>query len=328
MTALRKPVFPDDLAMGSAGSARVGIALAAGALPAFDQQVLRTMLQTLATRLSAYFRISEAREAELTLVDHPGDPASFLLRVRNASNFTEISLPRPLRLMPLADALNASIDIVRPQGVSSPAASAPVGTLAGVLSERVTPAPLRVEGAWGSCVFIPESGEVAFDRSPFAVARALAEDARVTRQEVVKPEVAASLRAAARVRLRRDEVLWLCGPSAEAQRQFAVKLAHPEAFLTLRVWPNLARLPEQQRWLDVFALMQRGAGIADILARAAAEGLGEVQARRGLYLLLQQGHASLDRRAGLADAKVPVAAPPASFLQRLKRRLRQMMEAA
>lgn len=114
VTALRKPVFPDELATGVAGAARAGIALAAGSLAAFDQQVLRTMLQTLATRLSAYFRISEAREAELTLVEHPGDPASFLLRVRNASSHTELKLPRPLRLMPLADALNASIDIVRP----------------------------------------------------------------------------------------------------------------------------------------------------------------------------------------------------------------------
>lgn len=187
---------------------------------------------------------------------------------------------------------------------------------------------MRVERAWGTAVYLPERAEVTFDRPHFAVARALAEDARVTRQEVLRPDAAARLHAAARLRLRRDEIAWLIGPSADAQRTFAVKLAHPDAFLTLHVWPNLARLPDHARWLDVFARMQRGAGIADILACAATEGLGEVQARRGLYLLLQHGHARLGRRAAAPASSAVVAPPPTSFLQRLKQRLRQMVEAS
>ena len=325
---MHKPVVAIDPAPASLGSARVGIAIAVGALAPLDQQVVRTMLQTLGTRLGAYFRVTEAREAELTLVEHPTDPSGFQLRVRNASNVARLSQPRPLRLMPFSDALNATIEIVRPQNAPAPAANAAVDTIVSVLSARTTPAPVRIDGAWGSCVFDPNRGEAAFDRNLFLVARGLADDPRVVRQVVVKAEVAAGLRAASRVRLRRDEVAWLCGSPDEAQRAVAVKLAHPDAFVTLRIWPNLARLPEHPRWLGVFALMQRGAGVAAIVARAAADGLGDVQVRRGLYLLLQNGQASLERRAAVERIAPPVEAPSTSFLQRLRQRLRQMVERA
>ena len=325
VTALRKPVFPEE----SMPSPRVGIALAVGTLAAFDQQVLRTMLQTLATRLSAYFRVTEAAEAEMSLIEHPGDPACFLLRVRDASTVTELRVPRPLRLMPLADALNASIDIVRPQNVPAPAKVSSGGSLLGLLCAGATTVPLRVEGAWGTAVFLPGRDEIAFDRSFLVVARALGEDARIARQDEIAPGVAVGLHEGARLHLRREEILWLCGASVEAQRAVAVKLAHPEAFLTLHVWPNLSRLPDHRRWLDVFATMRRGAGVAAVLARAAEEGITEMQARRGIYLLLQHGHARLSLQPAVSAAEVVSAsAPPTSFMQRLKQRLRQLVDAA
>lgn len=326
VTALRKPVFPED-AM-SMPNARVGIALAVGSLAAFDQQVLRTMLQTLATRLSAYFRVTDSAEAELSLVEHPTDPAIFLLRVRGAANPVELRVPRPLRLMPLADALNASIDLVRPQSVPPVTATTQGDSLLALLSARPSAVPLLAEGTWGTAVIVPGRDEVAFDRSFLVVARALAEDARVVRQDAISPELAIGLHEGARLHLRREELLWLCGPSQEAQRAVAVKLAHPEAFLTLHIWPNLARLPDHRRWLEVFATMRRGAGIAAVLARAAAEGINEAQARRGLYMLLQQGQASLGLQASMPAPVVASSVPPASFLQRLKQRLRQLVDAA
>jgi len=326
VTALRKPVFPE--LSKPAAAARAGIALSVGSLAAFDQQVLRTMLQTLATRLSAYFRVTDSREAELNLVEHPTDASSFVLRVRSATEVTELRVPRPLRLMPLADALNASIDIVRPHSLPAPASDPSGGSLLSLVSVGAITAPLRVEGSWGTAVFLPGRDEVAFDRSFHVVARALAEDARVVRQEVITPVIASGLHEGARLHLRREEMLWLCGPSVEAQRAVAVKLAHPDAFLTLRIWPNLARLPDHRRWLDVFAAMRRGAGVAAVLARAAEEGIGEPQARRGIYLLLQQGQASLTQQAAAPTPVVAANAPPPSFMQRLKQRLRQLVDVA
>jgi len=306
--------------------ARTGIALAVGSLGGLDQQVVGTMLHTLATRLGAQFRISEAREAELTLVEHASDPASFVLRVRNASNFSELRLPRPLRLMPLADALNASIDIVRPQSLSTPAVEVSSSSLVGLLCGSAANVPLRVEGTWGACVLVPGSDEIAFDRSYLVVARALAEDARVVGHAVVKPEVAAATHAAARVRLRCEEIRWLSGPSAEAMRAIAVKLSHPDAFITLRIWPNLARLPDHRRWIDAFATMQRGAGVAQIFNRAAAHGIADAQLRRGLALLFEQRQVVLSQRRPVPPTKVISVPPSLSFLQRLKQRLSQMMD--
>lgn len=325
VTALRKLETVLD---ASAGPAQSGITLAIGRLSALDQQIVRTMLQTLATRLSAFFRASDAEDGEVVLEASAADPASFILRARKGSRTGELRLPKPLRLMPLADGLNAMIDVIRPQSLDFTAATAKHESTLGAVLGDAAPAPQRYRGAWGQCVSMPGKAGFAFDRPYAMVARALAEDACVRECETISTQIAETLHGTARMILRREEIIWLCGPAIEFQRAVAVKLAHPDAFIKLAIWPNLARLPDHLRWISVFARLQRGASLAAVLEVAAVEGLGEVQARRGLYVLLQMRLAELSLRPPLPPgAAEPATIPSPSFMQRLRTRLRQLMEA-
>ena len=304
-------------------SSGVGIALAVGALAPFDRECVRTMLRTLATHLSAYFRLVEDRESDLTLVEDAANANVIVLRTRSG---VEVRLPRPLRLMPLADGLNSMIDIVRPQALPNSAELAPHDTLAGLLAGDS--GGRRASGAWGTCWIRPQSEDVAFDRPLEYVARALAAGDEVEASEAVAAVAPAP--ANIRLLLRRDEVLWLSRPAAEVQRVVAAKLAQPTKQIKLRIWPNLARLPNQDRWITLFATLHEGVPSASALQLAMAEGIPEAEARRGFAVLLQQRYAVLQalpqRPAGHAPL-VPVAVgKPASFLQRLKQRLLQMVD--
>jgi len=71
-----------------------GITLAVGALAPFDRERVRTMLRTLATHVSAYFRLVDEIEGELSLV---ADAAEDVQR-----------MPRPAdRLIPLTSSNRA-----------------------------------------------------------------------------------------------------------------------------------------------------------------------------------------------------------------------------
>ncbi|HEY0230170.1 MAG TPA: hypothetical protein VGC55_02860, partial [Dokdonella sp.] len=61
-TSIGKPLPPP-------ASQGVGIALAVGALAPFDRECVRTMLRTLATHLSAYFRLLDDSDGELSLIN-------------------------------------------------------------------------------------------------------------------------------------------------------------------------------------------------------------------------------------------------------------------
>ena len=70
---------------------------------------------------------------------------------------------------------------------------------------------------------------------------------------------------------------------------------------------------------------------ASALQLAMAEGIPEAEARRGFAVLLQQRYAVLQalpqRPAGHAPLLPVAVRKPASFLQRLKQRLLQMVDA-
>ena len=128
----------------------VGIQLAIGSLAMAERKLVRAMLGLLATRLGAYFRTCDAREAEVILEPDPEGDAGFLLRAQGAAAGTCVRLAQPLRLGALAAGLNAMADALRPpQAVA--AAAAPGPGLAGELA--CAPArPRRQQGAWGECV--------------------------------------------------------------------------------------------------------------------------------------------------------------------------------
>ncbi|HEY0232049.1 MAG TPA: hypothetical protein VGC55_12420, partial [Dokdonella sp.] len=277
----------------------------------------------LATHLSAYFRIVDDEQGELGLFEDASASSVFVLRARNGA---EVRLPRPLRLMPLADGLNSMIDIVRPQVLPKSTEMRKHDTLAGLLAGDS--GGRRATGAWGTCWIRPQSDDVAFDRPLEYVARALAASDDIASSEAVAAVAPAPPNV--RLLLRRDEVLWLSRPVAEVQRVVAAKLAQPTTEFKLRIWPNLARLPNQDRWIALFAILQDGVPAASVLQLALAEGISEVEARRGFAVLLQARYATL---RPLAQAQVTRAAivpaavrKPASFLQRLKRRLLQMVD--
>ncbi|WP_440224094.1 hypothetical protein ACQQ2N_02500 [Dokdonella sp. MW10] len=310
------------------GSPKAGITLAVGHLGAFDQQTVRTMLQTLVTRLSAYFRIVDGTEGDLVLLEHPTDAELFLLRANVTPGTGDVKLPRPLRLMPLADGLNAMIDIVRP--LAQEPARDPEHTLLRVLDRPATHS-MRLVGEWGTCWMYAGTDDVVFDRPLTLVARALANGAVVGEVETVTYETVALAARDGRPRLRRDEVRWLIGPSAELQRATHIKLMQPEAWLKLQVWPNLARLPQHMRWLDVFAAMHDGIPATEALRRATDAGLSEADARRGICMLLQLGYANLRMQPVAQVTTAPSIADKretSSFLQRIRNKLRQIIETA
>ncbi|HNR91265.1 MAG TPA: hypothetical protein PKO41_02460 [Dokdonella sp.] len=185
--------------------------------------------------------------------------------------------------------------------------------------------PLRCHGEWGYCVMIPGRTGIAFDQSYSVVAHALARNAPVQRHEPLSLQIAETLHANARTILRREEIAWLNGADADFQRSVAVKLVHPDAFLKLELWPNLARLPDHLRWIGVFACLHRGARLPAVLEAAAIEGLDEAQLRQGIYRLLQARQARLELRPSQrSGAPEPATIPSPSFMQHLRARLREL----
>ncbi|MEO6921042.1 MAG: hypothetical protein ABI171_18830 [Collimonas sp.] len=303
----------------------LGIAFAIGNLTEFDQQQVRIMMRMLSTRLCTPFLVSNARDGEIVLVANAAEAGAFILRAKRQAEIREIRLPRPLRLMQLANGLDAMIPFIHPAALVSATPHKPCSRLSGALGSSPS-AILCLTGAWGRCWLVPHSDDVMFDCPLEHVAIALA-----TSDVIFKTETLGSIDVEhdAKLRLRRDEVLWLSKPDPDLERIITVKLRQPDAFLKLQIWPNLARMPTHAPWTTVFAAMQDGIAADDAMHLAIEAGIQEADAHVGFCVLLQQRYATLSVQAHSPHpAQTIRAATENSFLQRIKGRLLHMLASA
>lgn len=337
--------------MAAAGlQLRPPVRVAFGLLPSAEQELLRICLRTLGPRLPVPCMVSPEAEAEILML--PTDDGRLMLRGAGM----ELTIERPVRLAPLADALQQLVGRLLAQSGSG-ATAEPAGTAAAApvpgpgTAHSPLDAPsllallltrpqrgrsaLQVDFESGRSLWVDErydSAQVAGD--PRASLASLGDERIARVQPVDGATWAERTAAAATTPVTVEQLCWAIGPQPGSEALLERWHDRPASRIALHTWPNLSLQADAPVWLSLLAKLSRGSQRMDRFVQLAVErGMPVERARFGASLLLLFRHARLiEHIAPAADAPPPApthATQPAraggGLLQRVRNHFRTLV---
>lgn len=313
--------------------------LAVGQLSSAEQSHAQISLRVLAAHLKAPCIVVSKDVGDITLKPNEQDSGS----IRVVSAYGEARLERPIRLVPLSEALSKLIDGIlaqtdQPAPVAIP--SQPTGVqeaptaLLELLLTRSHNGPLEVQFASGDSLVLDERYSVAHFSSPVAdMLPTLANDSIVAIWPMSNEEFA---RRTAKDNplhpISVEQVCWSLPATADSAPALDRWHRDPQSRVKLETWPNLSAQQDAHLWLEVLAkLFQRDMTVGGLRDAAMAAGISAARAHHGISMLLTYRHAHIVAASNVADTVVvqmPVTrrAPSNSMglLGRLRSRLRAL----
>lgn len=319
---------------------RLPFRLAIGELPQYEQSHVQIAMRIISPRLAVPCHIVESNEhADFVL-----QPTAQGNGLTLSGKSRQISLERPIRIAPLADALSILIDESEAGNAHSqpthsahapalgmhaePALDANSTPLLATLLENKIPTPQEITLDNGMTLLIDERHYCAHSIfMPADLFKAVA-GARVASSQALAPDEFLSRRDG-RHAIQLEQLCWGC----TADNQYAPsQLAHwqkaPDTTIQLHSWPNLSWQADATAWLEVFArLAQRRVGLSAFIETTHSEGIDENRARHGLSMLLAFRHARVVESGPAPSPLYPSttyirSTRPKGLLNRLREQLR------
>lgn len=336
---------------------RPALQLAVGSLPATEQGQVQISLRVIAARLPMPCVAVAEVHGDITLEHASGRDTTML-----TSAYGRREIERPIRLVPLADALSELIEeiLAREDGLSeAPVAAAPLPSapqssaaaateaapatpqpantgIGALLVNRPFTGPLAVHAGNGLELLVDADYHTAWSPLDDAeLVRVLAGSAGVCANAVAPADFAKHIRPNAGLNpVAVEQLAWLAPVDATLEPVLARWLADPQARLTLVSWPNLSLQADYPQWLELLSrLAQHGHSVAEAIPAGQRAGIAPARLRQGLALLCVFKHALLERGAAAASPRQPAQpvseaareAAGSGLLGRLKSRFRSLM---
>ncbi len=306
---------------GSSLQSRPALPVAIGQLAGIEQTHLQISLRVLSSKLKVPCITVSEETATITL--HPVDGDDKHLCV--SSLHGDILVERPVRLMPLQEALAETIDriLAAEAGHLAPgmvvdaaaarvtaeasqnrteampagevqAGSQRVPSLLALLLERKQPGPLRVVLKSGHSLLLDARYHSAYLEGGLTSSM-LADDAVAQIDRLAPDEFdRASLGLALDQRVSVEQICWLLQETADTRHLLSRWHDQPAQTVQLDTWPNLSMQSDALAWLGVLTKMsRRSLPLSDVVRLAVDAGIPLVRVRHGLSLLLTFRHAQL-----------------------------------
>lgn len=332
---------------------RPEIQVAIGQLTAQEQAHVQIYLRILAPRLRVPCVPIAAEKGEITLAPSSINPEMACA----CSAYGQRSVERPLRMVPLADALTELIDELLANDPSvtahlprrrnhdrateaqpDEASAEPTSRiLLQVLFDRTHSVPVRLRTLSGIDLLIdPHFHSAWTEVPPEQLPSTIADEPVVQAEQVGLGTFQERIsRGGGLYPIQVEQLCWLSSGAPGVPTPLDRWLQDRNAILRLTTWPNLSAQRDYPLWLKVLPAMWHGALVVDdALRQLEAAGIGPQRARHGLALLCLFRHATRD---GSIDSDAKLARAPAephvdddvaehrSLLGRLKNRLRAMV---
>ncbi len=314
--------------------------LAIGQLSPNEQSHAQVSMRVLAAHLAAPCVVVNKWAGDITLKPCAGDEQSICV----ASSFEEARIERPIRLVPLSEALTKLIDGIVSRGLpqrtqaarpsAEPFSSLPPA-LIDLLLTRSQAGPLEVQLASGRSLLVDARYSTAHLSCPVTEAMASLNDDAVIAVWPIASEAFAS-RTAKGSPLHPvgvEQLCWALSPTTESAPALDRWHRDAQVRLSLRSWPNLSAQADAAQWLPLLAgLFRADMRLQDLLDDASAAGIPVARARHGIALLLTYRHAQITTAVDTSTANVvqliPASQraprPSAGLLGRLRSRLRAL----
>lgn len=270
--------------------------LAIGQLSTAEQSLIQVSMRVLASHLDAPCRVVTKQTGDITL--KPGDDHNILQAV---SAHGEVFIDRPVRLLPLSEALSKLIagivSYAQPQ-LESNADDAPVTqpALFDLLLSRSVAGPIEVQLDSGRTLLLDSRYSVAHLSSPAdTMLPALASD-HVARIRQISPKDFAQRTAKGSTLhpLATEQLCWALPATSSSAPALDRWHRDTNARLNLVTWPNLSAQHDAQAWLSVLArLFQRGMKMSALREALIAAGIPTARVLHGISLLLAYRHAHI-----------------------------------
>lgn len=312
--------------------------LAIGELPKHEQSHVQIALRVISPRLAVPCHIIDNDEhADFAL--KPTEHGAGLIL---SSKSRQITLERPIRIAPLADALSALVDeniatneyppqhaeTSAPDILTEEAGHQSSTSLLATLLENKTPCAQEITLDNGMTLLIDERQHCVHSTlAPADLFKAIG-GARVACTQALASEEFLSHRDG-RHAIQLEQLCWAC--TADYPHE-STQLGHwqqaPDASIQLQSWPNLSWQPDATAWLNAFARLSRHPmKLLAFIAATQSEGIDSKRAHHGLSMLLAFRHAKMiepGTTPGLLYRSPAYTRParPRSFLDRLREQLR------
>lgn len=320
------------------------IEVAIGQLPSNEQSHAQVSMRVLAAHLPVPCLVVAKEVADITLA--PAADAGFV-SLRSAHD--EIRIERPMRLVPLSEALSGLIEgmlaasgraPVSPVDASptaavdaSPATAAPQAeSLLDLLMGRKLAGPVEISLESGRSLLVDGRYAVAHLSAPASEMLPLLQDDAIAR--VTRVDAADFAQRTAKGNplhpVSVEQLCWALPAGGESAATLARWHEDENARVSLDTWPNLSAQHDGLAWLGVLArLARRSDTLGQLRHAAVAAGIPAPRARHGLSLLLAYRHARIIASAEPARpvvVQMPVRreAAPTGLLGRLRSRLRAL----
>lgn len=314
--------------------------LAIGQLSPNEQSHAQVSMRVLAAHLSAPCVVVNKSVGDITLKPCPGDDQNICV----ASMFEEARIERPIRLVPLSEALSKLIDGIisrslpgraaSPELAADPTSNTPAA-LIDLLLTRSLAGPVEVQLASGRSVLVDARYSTAHLSCPIPDALVSLNDDAVISAWPIASEAFASRTAKGNSLhpIGVEQLCWALSPTAESAPALDRWHRDTQVRLSLRSWPNLSAQSDANAWLPLLAgLFRADMRLDDVLQHATAAGIPAARARHGIALLLTYRHAQITTAADTSTANVvqlvPASQraprPSAGLLGRLRSRLRAL----
>lgn len=317
------------------------IEVAIGQLPNNEQSHAQVSMRVLAAHLPVPCVVVPREVADITLA--PSADPDF---VSLYSAHTEIRIERPMRLVPLSEALSGLIDGILAETRRAPvspatrsdvdaapvAAALQAGTgLLDVLMGRRHPGPVEITLRSGRSLLVDGRYAVAHLSEPVTQMLPLLHDDAI--ENIARVDAADFARRTAKNNTLHpvsvEQLCWALPAGGESAATLARWHEDENVRVSLDTWPNLSVQHDGLAWLGVLArLARRSCTLGQLSHAAVAAGIPAARARHGLSLLLAYRHARITASAEPARpvvVQLPVRREaPTGLLGRLRSRLRAL----
>lgn len=322
---------------------RPEVQLAIGQLSHGEQTHAQICLRVMGPRMQVPCVVVLEEQAEVTLAPVPGNEN--LARLSTAHSHRD--LERPLRMVPMADALGElidellrrdpamvkaanpqrrwadvaaeptqSTDAAPPAQASVPAIDGQPRLLLQALFDRAHRTPVQLTTTSGLKLLIdPNFHSAWLDRPAETLSTTIADEQIASAEPVGLGTFEERIgRGGGLYPIQIEQLCWLGSGTTGAATPLDRWLEDDSAVLRLQTWPNLSVQPDYAQWLQVLPAMWTGAlSMEEAVRRLQDTGMAATRARYGMALLCLFRHAKRDtsqvRPAAAAPAPVVAAAP-------------------
>lgn len=317
--------------------------LAIGQLSPAEQSHAAISMRVLAAHLDAPCVVVTKDSGDITLKPCEDDAQSLCV----ASAYDQARIDRPMRLVPLSEALAKLIDgilartgrqvdtaPVAAESIRADATSPAAGSLLDTLLRRDLAGPLEIVLSSGSSLLVDRRYAMAHLSAPVSqLLPALIDESVISIQPIAAEEF--SRRTAKGNPLHPvsvEQLCWSLPVHGNAIPELDRRHQDEQAQVSLDTWPNLSAQPDAAQWLQILARLHRqGMRVGQLRHALVAAGISAPRARHGISLLLSYRHARIAIQAvPTASQAMPTSTSTAArqasagLLGRLRMRLRAL----